>query len=88
MGGRIATQGEPLHSPVNILAGDSYPGGEPGGGGRDGQLPQQPGPDRIQRRGSCFRVLNDLDVPHDLSLSLTRILVKEWGNRTLIRGPD
>ena len=67
---------ERLEVVVDLLARDADPGGEPGGGGRDGQFAEQPGPDRIQRGGGCLRALDDLDVLHVATVPLTNILVK------------
>jgi hypothetical protein len=67
---------ERLEVVVDLLACDADPGGEPGGGRRDGQLAEQPGPDRIQRGGGCLRALDDLDVLHDVTFPLTTKTVK------------
>jgi hypothetical protein len=44
---RQAVRLERLEVVVDLLAGDADPGREPGGGGRDSQLAEQPGPDWI-----------------------------------------
>src|SRR5215213_3243074 len=67
---------ERLEVVVDLLARDADPGGDPGGGGRDHQLAEKPGPDRIQRGGGCLCALDDLDVLHETSLALTIFLVK------------
>jgi hypothetical protein len=61
---------------VDLLARDADPGGEPCGGCRNGQLAEQPGPDRIQRGGCCLRAFDDLDVLHAATVALTRKTVK------------
>jgi hypothetical protein len=66
---------ERLEVIVDLLARDADPGGEPGGGGRDGQLDEQPGPDRIERCGGCLRALDDLDVLHIATMPLTTNIV-------------
>ena len=67
---------ERLEVVVDLLAREPHPGGESGGRSGDGQLAEQPGPDRIQRGGGCLRALDDLDVLHDATIPLTRNLVK------------
>ena len=51
--------------------------GEPGGGGRHGQLAEQPGADRVQRRGGCLRAFDDLDVLHDRNRAIDKKYCQE-----------
>jgi hypothetical protein len=82
---------ERLEVVVDLLACNADSGGEPGGGGRDGQLAEQPGPDRIQRGGGRLRAFDDLDVLHDATVPLTRKIVKgalPLPCPTTVRGPQ
>src|SRR5690606_19054157 len=67
---------ERLEVVVDLLTGDTDPGGQPGGGGRDGQLTEQPGPHRVQGGGGRLHALNDLDVLHRATVPLTKSSVK------------
>ena len=67
---------ERLEVVVHLLAREADSGRESGGGGRSGQLTEQPGPDRIQRGGGGLCVFDDLDVLHVATMPLTKNLAK------------